>query len=49
MTKEQSQQIKDMVDNFGWSAVKQHPVLGVIWKKAYADSQKYVDEAIDQG
>lgn len=43
-----SEQIKNMVDKFGWKAVLAHAVLGPFVRKMRADQKQYVDENIDR-
>ena len=43
ITSEIAQQIRDLVDREGWQAVREHPVLGPIWK----DTVKHQNDMAD--
>jgi hypothetical protein len=44
MTKEQANQIRNLIDTNGLHAVKEHPVLGLLWVKEMKLEQVYVNE-----
>ena len=48
MTKQQAEQVRKLVDDAGWKAVRKHPELWHVIQRDRKDSKKYVDQVVDR-
>lgn len=43
LTQNQTNEIRNLVKSGGWNAVKNHPVLSIVWKNHQKEQKKYTD------
>lgn len=48
MTKEQTNQVRALVDTGGWDAVRKDPELSKVWADHLKESKEYADKVVDQ-
>lgn len=48
MTVTQAEQIRKLVDEQGWNAVRSHAVFGPLWASELRKSREFVDAVIDR-